>query len=673
MPGGKRVAAILVTGALLVVPVATVDAAPRGAQEPAPATGCDPLDARKCLFPFPNDYFTVDDLSTDTGRRVAFGADAMPANVQGVHVDPTEWNRNDGFSPGSTILTFVEGLDLEQTGAAPSTDIARSLRKDAPIVLLDTETGKRVPYWAELDASVSSDDLRSLIVRPAVHFGEGHRIVVALRNLKDADGTTIEPGEQFLVYRDKVDVGFHDERRDHMESIFKTLDKAGIERDDLHLAWDFTVASERSLSERMLHIRDDAFESLQGDSPAFAVDQVQEGGEDGDDPRIARRVTGQFDVRSYLTGDGGPGERFSYEADAGPDALPKRNGDIRASFICNIPRTALADDGTVRPGMPVVYGHGLLGSADEVDAGNIIDMIDEHGYVYCATNWIGMAEEDIGNAARILQDFTGFPTLADRVQQGILNTLFLARMLVHPDGLRSDPAFQGKGGKPVIRGDEAFFDSNSQGAIIGGAATAVAQDWKQAVLGVAGMNYSTLLQRSSDFDTYEAILDPAYPDEIDRTLGITLAQMLWDRAETNGYAAHATDDPYAKTPAHRILLHEAFGDHQVANVALDVEARTMGAHAHLPALAKGRSDDRTPLWGIEGIGRYPYAGSALVVWDSGTPAPPAVNLPPSDGKDPHEDPRAQRPARRQKAAFLRPAGKVIDVCAGKPCTAHPVE
>src|SRR5581483_12090255 len=107
---------------------------------PAPDR-CDPLDTRLCLFPFPNDFYTVADDTTDTGRRVNLVRESMPTNKDGVHVDPTEWNRNDGFSPGSQIFTFVAGLDLEATGAAHSTDIGRSLEEDAPIVLLDADTG----------------------------------------------------------------------------------------------------------------------------------------------------------------------------------------------------------------------------------------------------------------------------------------------------------------------------------------------------------------------------------------------------------------------------------------------------------------------------------------------------------------------------------------------------
>jgi hypothetical protein len=35
----------------------------------------------------------------------------MPKNAAGVPIDPTEWNRNDGFSPGSAVQTLVPGLD----------------------------------------------------------------------------------------------------------------------------------------------------------------------------------------------------------------------------------------------------------------------------------------------------------------------------------------------------------------------------------------------------------------------------------------------------------------------------------------------------------------------------------------------------------------------------------
>ena len=641
-------------------------ASARPAQEPAAEAhgACDALAPAKCLYPVPNDYFTVRDRSAATGRRVQLAPDSMPRNVGGVPVDPTEWNRNDGFSPGSPVVTVVPGLDLDRTGAAPETDIGRSLHANAPIVLLDATSGRRVPYWAELDQGVADPNQRALIVRPAVNFREGHRIVVALRRLQDSAGATIEPNEVFRAFRDgtRTNDPTIEARRPHMKDVLKVLDQAGVKRNDLFLAWDFTVASERNLSERMLHIRNNAFESLDDKAPRFQVTQV----ENDVDDRVARRVTGTFTVPNYLTGDGGPGNRFN----TGEGGLPQRNGDYTAPFMCIIPRAALKPDGTVARARPAVYGHGLLGSEREVGADNVRDMANEHNFVFCATKWIGLSEDDIGNAVSVLGDLSRFPTIADRLQQGVLDTLFLGRLMITRDGFVSDPAFQGQG-MPVIDRRELFYDGNSQGGIMGGAATAVAQDWTRAVIGVPGMNYSTLLQRSTDWDTYKAVFDPAYPDPTDHPLLIGMVQMLWDRGEANGYAQHLTRDPYPDTPTHQVLIQEAFGDHQVANVATEVEARSLGARAHRPALAAGRSPDRHELWGIEEIEGSSFDGSAIVVWDSGTPAPPAGNIAPRDGRDPHGFPRASKEAREQKSEFLQRNGRFVDVCGGKPCTAPP--
>jgi hypothetical protein len=195
------------------------------------------------------------------------------------------------------------------------------------------------------------------------------------------------------------------------------------------------------------------------------------------------------------------------------------------------------------------------------------------------------------------------------------------------------------------------------------------------------MNYSTLLRRSVDFDTYSIILVPAYPSLIERPLILSLIQTLWDRADANGYAHHITRDPLPGTPPHKVLLHVALGDHQVAQVTAEVEARTIGAHLRTPAIDAGRSFDRVPFFGIPPIRRYPFSGSALVIWDSGplrpdgmggmigTPPAPITNTPPRLGRDPHEFPRREASARLQKSEFLRIDGRVIDPCAGQPCYA----
>ena len=96
-------------------------------------------------------------------------------------------------------------------------------------------------------------------------------------------------------------------------------------------------------------------------------------------------------------------------------------------------------------------------------------------------------------------------------------------------------------------------------------------------------------------------------------------QLLWDRGEANGYAQHMTSDPLPNTPAHHVLLQMAYGDHQVSNLAGEVEARTIGAQVHTPELDAGRHWGVDPLFGLTPIGSYPYSGSAAMVYYDGGP------------------------------------------------------
>ena len=73
----------------------------------------------------------------------------MPRNKDGEPIDPTEYNRSDGFSPGNLIITKVPGLDtpaaFQRTGAVPITDIGRTYDRRQPIVVINTRTKQAPP------------------------------------------------------------------------------------------------------------------------------------------------------------------------------------------------------------------------------------------------------------------------------------------------------------------------------------------------------------------------------------------------------------------------------------------------------------------------------------------------------------------------------------------------
>jgi hypothetical protein len=370
----------------------------------------------------------------------------------------------------------------------------------------------------------------------------------------------------------------------------------------------------------------------------------------------------------------------------GAGGLPSRNGTWTANFDCAIPHAAIDDPGA-EPARPQVYGHGLLGTANQV-GGQMSTTGQPHNFAICGTDAIGMSNSDVPNiAANVLPNLANFPQLADRLQQGLLNHLFLGRLLIHPDGFVGNEAFHVDdtdiNSAPVIDSEHVYYNGNSQGGILGGAITAIGVDWDRGSLGVPAMNYSVLLNRSIDFDVYKLILDPSYPDPMRQQLALSLIQMLWDRGEANGYAHRMTDNPLPNTPAHKVLMNVAFGDHQVTNFQADVEARTIGAATHVPILDPGRWPDVDVLWNVPAIPAYPYGGSAIFYGDIGpvrpdpgnpgetigVPPPPLENIPNREGEDPHGAPRGAPDAFQLVSDFLQPDGAITNPCGSQPCHA----
>jgi hypothetical protein len=334
-------------------------------------------------------------------------------------------------------------------------------------------------------------------------------------------------------------------------------------------------------------------------------------------------------------------------------------------------------------------------------------MANDHEMLYCATDWTGMATADVPNAVIALNDLSRFPVLTDRVQQGELDFLYLARLMVHPQGFGANPAFQWDDTHAsFIDTRQAFYDGNSQGGIYGGTVCAVSVDVRHCVLGVPGMDYSILLPRSSDyvatkplsaydptqFDPsdpqgqigYSSLLDNAYPDQSQRMLILDLIQTLWDRSDPNGYAGHMTGVTSAGglpgTPTHQVLLQVAYGDHQVANITAESEARTIDARGAMPPLVDARYGPyQDVFWGIDPLSAdEPWGGSGITLFDSGpatnrtsqghlgTNPPPTADVPNRSGDDPHEAPRRAYCGQLQKDAFLAVGGAVTLPCGGAP-------
>ena len=89
--------------------------------------------------------------------------------------------------------------------------------------------------------------------------------------------------------------------------------------------------------------------------PAYRVTSLQ----DEYSPEIYRRIDGVFTVPSYMT-NVGPNTTLVLDPTTG---LPVYQEDDEAEFIVLIPRSVVESG---QPGAILQYGHGLLGSRNEV-------------------------------------------------------------------------------------------------------------------------------------------------------------------------------------------------------------------------------------------------------------------------------------------------------------------
>lgn len=601
-----------------------------------PNLDCDPLVPAYCGYPFPNNVFTVADARAPSGRRLALSRAAMPPTNDGFQGEPGAFNDRDGFSPGGTILAHIAGATA--TGLVGPLNIGESLGDASPTVLLDATTGERVPHFAELDIHAPPGEA-SLMIQPAVTLDYTHRYIVGVHGLVDDAGSAVAASDAFVALRDEV--GTDDEsvesRRPLYIDIFAQLEDAGVPRDELQLAWDFTVASREDTNGRVLSMRDAALEAV-GDGPTYEILSV----DDDVSASIFRRIRGEIEVPLFLD-DPGPGGVLVL----GEDGLPEQNGTARYGFTMMVPYSAQAN-----PAPGVLFGHGLFGDQSQVEASAFGELSNAGNIIFVGVDWIGMSSEDPALIGLIVQNgnLGNFRTLPDRLQQSLVNFLLVTRML--RTSIVDDDALQFEG-NPMLDGEESYYYGGSQGGIMGASYMALSTDVTRGILAVPGQSYNLLLERSVNFDAFVDIIDSTYPQAYDRQMLLGLVQLLWDRAEPSGLSRHIVNDLLPGTPSHEVLLLDSIGDHQVSTLGAHVMARTIG----IPLLAENPRE----VWGLEQA-KGPV-GSALVEFDFGLPPEPLGNEPMREGEDPHGR-LTEVPAATQIAIHYFQTGEAMNFCDG---------
>jgi hypothetical protein len=608
---------------------------------------CNPLGMNHCMTPWPSSAFEVDDATTVTGRRLAIPDATLPTTTDGLATDPAGWNQADGFSPSAPMVMAWKG-GVSPDGLPPPDNMDLSLAATSPTVILDMTSGERIAHFAEVDVQAeATPDSQALLLRPSERLVGGHRYAVAItKRVKARNGDDLEvpPGFQALRDGKSTDHALLEAMRPRFTEVMDALAAAGVAEDDLVLAWDFTVASDDFIHRDMIAARDRAIAALDGHPLAYTVDKDEVVNTE------FHKISGTVEAPLFLTnhGDALVGTKIARDA-AG---LPALQGFYRIPFTALVPDCAKA---AAAPVSMVIYGHGLLGSGNET-AGSVQQATaKELCAVFVGTDMRGMSTPDLPVVANALNDITRADEVMEVLEQGMVNQITLVR------AMRTSFATQlfVASAKSYVDPKKVFWYGLSQGGIMGTTVMAYEPTMTRAVLGVGAANYSTLLERSSDWPSYRQLLKFKYPDPLDITLAVSLFQMRWDKTEGAGTVNSVLIGTPTGVPPKQILMQNALGDQEVPNIGSYWMARTMG----IPILGPTPA---TP-WGLTVMNSPLAAGaSAMVLMDGGAPPAPLTNLPASEEGDMHTLTRKQPASRRQIKRFFE-TGEIVNQCQGA-CT-----
>jgi hypothetical protein len=559
------------------------------------------------LNPFPSMELVDDDL-------VAIPEGILPQVEGGTALDVGRFNWREGFSRVQTSVAMLPGpVDPESLPGQSAIGTGGSVQ------LWDLDAGVEIPMFAELDAHPDAIDAgeRALLVRPMLPMQPGHRVAVALTPAVTMDGAPLA-----------LDAWDAARAADpHYQALADELADLGV---DVALAWDFPVG------DGTLALRSIVAE--RGAPGAVTIDRTWDTDAGDELPTgLWRKLRGTFTADNWLVDD------EVFEATAGVPAL---QGTAEVELWVYVPESLRkAAPGTA----PVlVFGHGILSDPDDYlgdsdDPSAVIDVANRLGVVVVATVWRGLTTDDLADTVIVAADFGQFPQVTDRLTQAVANNLSLIELV--------------EGGTLLERPELSMADPGtilwygiSLGSIEGAVTIANQDTIGRAVFNVGGADWSTMLERSSNWPTFELQVERGIGDPWDRQILYATSQMLWDPVDPASYVEDLAD--------RSVVWQESIGDEQVPNLTTELLMRGVGATLGTPSVT-------TPL--DIPTAATPLAGPAIMQFDPEVGLPEETNRP-AEVSGAHGAIRLFEGCRQQTLTFLT-EGVVEHYCGSEPCSA----
>lgn len=632
----------------------------------APATVLhDRADARR-LVPFPDDFFTVADPETATGRRVAVPLPAGPADLQQIFGGLLpRTNALDGFSPLAHWV--IELSDAPDPATLPRTP-AESLDPLASIALYDVTSGaptygRRTPFRLEprTDTSVDGVTTHSLLLFPSVPLEPTHRygLIVTRRVLADAT-RPFAPAAPFAQCLEPASVPTPDAERcaavrELAQRAVPAPPAAGepvIDLADVALALHVTVRSTGGIAADQVAV---GRQVRAAPPPAWAITSV----EPGTSGAVAAIVRGTWQAPDWRDG-------LFFARDAAGAPRPTR---VRAvPFTLALPTAALAG-----PVPIVMYQHGNPGSAEnEVPSAARRSLAAEGFAVIGFTDILnrelsaGIDDRDqaiLAQVAPVLQSILMQARIPDYWAETRAEQLAFVRLL---DGLGTMdvlPLGAPDGVPDLDPAAPRMYLGISEGANNGPGILPYAPEIRAAALVAGGARLAEVLIHQAAplfLNTLGAIFRSLTPTEI--WLGLSLFQHLFDDQDAHNHARFLYRQPVDAGPDARrasVLVIEGLDDSLVPNHATDSAAWAFGPLPHLAPVQRAVPFLDVVAGPLQGnvfpdttAAFYQYVPTGIPGID---PTPGCVTLPPSSGSEGHFCPQSAPESFHQRAVFFRSA------------------
>jgi hypothetical protein len=616
--------------------------------------GCNPLLAPgECFFPFPSDFYRVDDPNAPGGHRIVFSGPSKLRAAMGLSADPTDWREMDGFSRVGTISTTFSSAvgrtklvgikDPPDNSTSPATSATQ---------LVHADSARAVAHYVDLDPLAKDPEHQALIISPSVELAENARYVVLISGLTGSGGKMVPVPEGFRRLRDGEASSDRalEKLADHYEKdIFPVAATIGIARKDLQLAWDFTTGADEIVVEDMMRTRELTLRANEQTPPSVHVEAVEE--PTAADSKIWRIVRGTIRGPRFVDSDKLPTGALV----RGSDGEVQLAGTLDFPFIAVMPIAIRSD---TSPARVLSFGHGFFASRREVEGEAPVEIANRLHAMIFGIDWWGMSEQDrfvvldglVNSPSRLL-------AFTDGVHQAMANWLTAYRAI--PGALAHESAFHRPTGELVYDPNEVGFLGISQGSILGGVLAALTPV-KRIALNVGGGSWTQMMFRANPFQPFLEIMSYSIVDPLDRQKFTAQLARYFDRIDPAIYARYVLDEPPPGAPTdRRVLMQIGLRDTSVPTVAAFLQARILGAAYTTPSAIE--------VWGLA-----PFDGSqraAITFFDFGVDTSFELDRKPPLMETPvHEGVRRLASCQKQLDLFLRSTGMIVNPCDG-PCHA----